>query len=114
MRSYFQDQRGNAKRRGIRWELTYSQWLGLWMASGKIKLRGRKWDEFCMARPGDAGPYSIDNVIIISNADNYRMRRPRIGVVPYSPEKRERCRLLMAAHRRRKKAGVQNLEAKAL
>ena len=60
----FRAQRGKAKQRGIGWELTFEQWIGLWNESGKFALRGRRTGQFVMARNGDSGPYAVWNVKI--------------------------------------------------
>ena len=53
-----------AGRRSVGWELTFQQWLGLWVDSGNASLRGSGRGKYCMARNGDAGPYRIGNVSI--------------------------------------------------
>ncbi len=62
-------QRRNANRRGIAWEITFPQWLEIWIASGHFDERGRG-KGYCMARFGDSGPYHPDNVEIITVAQN--------------------------------------------
>lgn len=71
----FERQRNAARGRGIPWELTFAQWLGVWESSGKIGERGRGKDKFCMARIGDVGAYSVDNVIIKTHSENCREAR---------------------------------------
>lgn len=63
-------QRTNAKARGIDWELTFPEWIGIWKESGKFELRGRG-KGYCMARVGDTGGYSVDNVEIITIGQNF-------------------------------------------
>lgn len=63
-------QRHNARRRGIGFELTFPQWLGLWERSGKLDERGRGANRYCMARFGDAGPYAVGNVKIVTHSEN--------------------------------------------
>lgn len=75
LRRAFWVQKDNARKRGISFELTFEQWLSIWRKSGKLQLRGIAGPEsFVMARYGDVGSYSIDNVKIISNAENTRER----------------------------------------
>jgi DNA-binding CsgD family transcriptional regulator len=52
------------------WQFTLETWWRIWQGSGKWPLRGRGRDRYCMARIGDTGPYSPDNVHIITNAEN--------------------------------------------
>jgi hypothetical protein len=67
----FWDQRQNARYRGIQWELTYDQWITIWLGSGQWHNRGIKSrDAYVMSRLGDQGPYSVDNVEIKTNYDN--------------------------------------------
>lgn len=64
-------QRRNARKRGVVWSLTFREWWEIWAASGFWQLRGRG-DGYCMARFGDVGPYAVDNVEIITCAQNTR------------------------------------------
>ena len=65
----FTEQRRNARLRGVEWRITFKEWWSVWQTSGKYGKRGRG-NGYCMARFGDAGPYSVDNVEIISNSQN--------------------------------------------
>ncbi len=68
----FKCQKSRAKTRGIAWELTLGQWWAIWSASGRWEARGRSSaDSAVMARRGDKGPYSVDNVYIITLAENF-------------------------------------------
>jgi len=58
--------------RGIEWLLTFKQWMKIWTDSGHLHERGRKLGQYCMSRPGDKGPYSVDNVKIILHGENSR------------------------------------------
>src|SRR5215831_15469175 len=62
--------KGSAKQRGIPFDLTYEEWLSIWTASGRMAERGSGLNQYCMARFNDEGGYSIDNVRIITNAEN--------------------------------------------
>jgi hypothetical protein len=66
MRKLFNQQKSNAKRRGIAWQLTFEQWSQIWLDSGKWELRGRNSGQYCMSRYGDLGPYAVDNVRIVT------------------------------------------------
>jgi hypothetical protein len=69
----FKVQKRAAARRGIGWELSFQEWLGIWEASGKLGQRGRCRGQWVMGRNGDVGPYAVGNVFIITHADNTRM-----------------------------------------
>ncbi|MCK1403596.1 hypothetical protein IVB45_01465 [Bradyrhizobium sp. 4] len=72
LRADFCSQRSAAASRGIGFALTFSDWLAVWIASGKLLKRGRHRGQYVMARMGDRGPYAIDNVEIIPHAENVR------------------------------------------
>lgn len=67
----FRQQWVGAKRRGIPWQITFTQWWKIWTDSGKWEQRGRG-SKFVMARFGDVGPYAVGNVEIITGAQNVR------------------------------------------
>lgn len=66
-RQYAQQKR-HAARRGIPFDLTYSQWLEVW--GDKIARRGRGKDNLVMCRTRDEGGYSVGNVRIDSPKGN--------------------------------------------
>jgi hypothetical protein len=61
----WREQRYNADHRGIPFELTLADWLSIWIGSGHYHQRGRRSGQYVMSRPGDTGPYSVDNVTIV-------------------------------------------------
>jgi hypothetical protein len=61
----------DASRRNIVFLLTYEQWLEVWQRSGYLDKRGCKKGQYVMARFGDIGPYSLDNVKIVPQEDNH-------------------------------------------
>lgn len=61
----YRTHRWTAHHRGIPFELTYKQWLSVWKNSGHFNDRG-----YVMARFGDEGGYSLDNVKIITRGEN--------------------------------------------
>lgn len=67
----FECQRKSAKVRGIEWRMTFKEWWTIWQESGHWHERGRG-KGYCMARYGDTGPYSADNVEIITIGQNFR------------------------------------------
>jgi hypothetical protein len=66
----FYSHRQNAHTRNIPWELTFAQWLQIWVESGHLAERGLGHNKYCMARNGDIGPYSITNVKIVTTDEN--------------------------------------------
>lgn len=66
----FEQQRNSAKRRGVGWQLTLSEWWRIWQESGHWEERGRG-KGYCMARWADDGPYSAENVYICTCGQNF-------------------------------------------
>jgi hypothetical protein len=62
--------KAGAKRRGISFDLTFDQWMNIWIESGKWHLRGSGKGKFCMCRVGDTGGYTMGNVFIGSFEQN--------------------------------------------
>ena len=67
-KAQYNNQRNNAKSRGIDWQFTYDEWIAWWGTD--IDNRGRKADSLQMGRKGDTGPYSPDNVKKITCVEN--------------------------------------------
>lgn len=59
----------------IGWEFTFEEWLDVWQSSGKLHLRGTFAGGYVMARNDDIGPYSRDNVKIITHSENCKFAR---------------------------------------
>jgi hypothetical protein len=74
----FKEHKYRADRRGIPFLLTYDEWLKIWEDSGHLHERGNRHGQYVMARYGDAGPYSIGNVRIITAAENRREHQKTI------------------------------------
>jgi|GEM_PF-1884428 len=66
----YQQQRSTAGLRGIAWDITFDEWWGIWQPYWH--LRGRGKNGLCMARHGDAGPYSPSNVYLTTNLGNMK------------------------------------------
>ena len=73
------EQKKRAKQRNIDWYFTFEEWCEVWNQSGKWHQRGVGRNTYVMARIGDVGPYSTENVKIILNADNIREAAPAIS-----------------------------------
>lgn len=56
--------------KSVGFELTFEEWLKIWMDSGHWHERGRGKDRYVMARFGDKGPYKVGNVKIITLSEN--------------------------------------------
>lgn len=61
-------QRNGARQRGIEWRFTFETWWLVW--KNHFHLRGPGKDDLCMARDGDEGPYSPENVYLTTNSRN--------------------------------------------
>lgn len=59
-----------AKQRKVPFELSYDEWITIWLESGKYDLRGYGRGKYCMSRINDVGPYSVNNVFIQLHTDN--------------------------------------------
>ncbi len=66
----YNEQRRNAKVRGIGWEINLPEWWRVWQESGKWELRG-PGKGYCMTRIGDTGPYRVGNVEIKTIGENF-------------------------------------------
>lgn len=62
-------QRSNANRRNIGFSISFADWWGIWEESGMWDQRGRGHG-YVMARYGDTGPYTKENVYICTSAQN--------------------------------------------
>lgn len=69
LRTYI-DKRRSAKNRDIEWLFNLETWWEVWEKSGRWAQRGRGKHSYCMARNGDCGPYSPDNVRIVTIREN--------------------------------------------
>ena len=67
-------QRANARGRGILWEISFEDWWSVWQQSGKWEERGREAHQYCMSRKNDDGPYSVENVRIVTMKENSQER----------------------------------------
>lgn len=70
--SEFMTQRRTARRRGIRFEFTFVGWWAWWQVDGRWARRGRESGGLVMARKGDVGPYSPENVYCATHAENVK------------------------------------------
>lgn len=82
----FYHHKSSAKQRGIDFLFTFEQWEAWWiknLGDDWLEKRGSTKNKYCMARKGDSGPYSVENVkckTVSENARNYHklLRRVRL------------------------------------
>jgi hypothetical protein len=65
----------SAALRGIEWQFTFESWMAWW--GDDFHLRGPKGHNLCMARVGDTGPYSLNNVVKLTVSENVKEMRTR-------------------------------------
>lgn len=82
--------KANAKTRGISWKFNLWTWWKVWGKSGVWHLRGKLGHNYVMSRFNDIGPYSPDNVIIVTASENCA-ERIRIGGNPMHSLKNKPC-----------------------
>lgn len=68
----YKEHKNSARQRGIEFLLSFDEWMLIWEKSGHKEQRGRCAGQYVMARFGDKGPYSKDNVEIILVEENSR------------------------------------------
>ena len=66
----FNNQRDHAYDRDILWNLSYAEWLEMWLVSGQWLNRGRAANQYQMCRYLDEGAYSVNNCCIQTGAQN--------------------------------------------
>lgn len=66
----YRGQKSHSKTRGIEFNLTFNEWITIWLQSGHWHERGKGKGTYVMSRIGDKGPYEVGNVFIQSNYDN--------------------------------------------
>ena len=71
-RRQFCAHRSGAKSRGIEWLFDLDSWIAVWGKSGMLHARGKRKDQYVMARFDDIGPYAPWNVRIIPAGENIR------------------------------------------
>jgi hypothetical protein len=64
----FLNNKSNAKRRGVVWNLTYEEWWSLW--EQYYHLRGRGKGKYHLCRHGDIGSYNINNCYVAPREQN--------------------------------------------
>jgi len=70
----YDDHKRHALDRGIGWQISYEDWLELWLNSNKWTQRGKTKGKYQMCRYGDTGAYNIKNCYIGSVEQNQEDR----------------------------------------
>ena len=99
----YAEQRGNAKKRNIAFDITFEDWCKIWYESGKWEERGRGRGRYVMARNEDYGGYSVDNVSIKTQEENGR-EGVHMGERNYAkrPEARAKISAALTGHKKPK------------
>ncbi len=108
----FHTQRYDAKRRGIEFLLTFSEWVMWWeseLGPDWLIKRGHQKGQFVMARFEDKGPYQLGNIKCIECGDNVseaqkgkphsEIHKQRIGRAHHGIRHTEQAKLKMRAAR---------------
>lgn len=66
----YRKQRAQAKRRKVEFNISFEDWMYVWLDSGYWTLRGKGKGTYNMSRRNDVGPYAVDNVFIQSHEKN--------------------------------------------
>ena len=65
--------RVSARLRGDVWDMPWETWRDIWLPNWD--RRGRTWDSLCMARIDMDGPWSADNVHLLTRREHSRLIR---------------------------------------
>lgn len=71
----YKTHKANSRRRGIDFYFSFDEWVNWWfdkLGPDWESLRGCSRGKYCMARIGDTGPYSPENVKCIPFSENLR------------------------------------------
>lgn len=106
----FLQQKSNAEDRGIPFLLSYEEWLKFWQDSGHLPDRGKRANQYCMARYGDIGPYVLGNIKIITNSENCSegSSYTRSAVTKHRMHLAMKGRVRTAEHQKNLTASLQN------
>lgn len=75
------NQKNQARRRGVGWDLTLLQWWDFWQQSGHWEDRGAG-QGYMMCRIGDKGPYALGNIYAATGCENSSIKHGRIPDLP--------------------------------
>ena len=110
LKQAFVTQRNNAFYRGIKFLLTFEEWLKEWEDSGHLHERGKFKDQYVMSRLGDKGPYAVGNVAIVKAVVNSTEAavRPRSDQAKINMKSAFRTRVRSDEHQKNLTASLQN------
>ena len=63
-------QKHRARQRGIEFNISFEDWMKVWLDSGHWNQRGKGKGKYNMSRINDVGPYTYENVFIQSHEGN--------------------------------------------
>jgi len=81
----FAQQRRDSNKRKIAFNFTFEEWISWWesnLGQDWFSKRGSRLGQYVMARLGDKGPYSPENVKCITSEENHiegNLGRPKPG-----------------------------------
>lgn len=79
---YYIKSANQARFRKEEWQLTEEQWNKIWTLDRFHKL-GRSSDDLCLTRITSEGPWSWDNVMVISRSLHLRIKNRKYWNLPY-------------------------------
>lgn len=100
----FQEHRHNAKFRDIDFLFTYEEWRDWWLTDDRWSRRGCKRDQLVMARFGDEGPYSLDNVYCATVVQNLAEAKAKRSAAQLDAKPKPRLKLRRSRRIRRSTA----------
>jgi hypothetical protein len=71
-RAAYSVQKRTAKQRGIEWKFTFNEWWAWWQVGNRWEQRGHGLGKLQMARFGDEGSYSPENVYCATHEQNVK------------------------------------------
>ncbi len=64
------EHRNHARARGIAFLISEADWIAWWRTDDRWARRTRRSDGIVMSRPGDLGPYHVDNIRPLTRREN--------------------------------------------
>lgn len=107
---FYQKLRGNAQRRGKKFNLTFNEFLEFCNKTGYLEKKGKNPDSYCIDRIDNSKGYSYDNIRVVSLSIN-TLKRNYVDHNPYSKMTEQEYNEL-EAYRQRVEAMKINRESK--
>lgn len=89
----YKDQRNNANKRNVPFNISFEDWCEIWLQSGHWEERGRKKGQYVMCRKNDSGAYDKNNVYIDKTENNISLGSKGRIVSPEHLEKNRQAQL---------------------